>query len=46
MAENAKEIHLRESLSSDVMERDLTSDDLKPFLLDQAPSSPVPSSLA
>lgn len=31
-----------ESLSSDVTAPDLTRDDLKPFLLNQAPNSPVP----
>ena len=44
MAENGKEIHPKESLSSDVMAPNLTRDDLKPFLLNQASDSTVPSS--
>lgn len=45
MTENAKEIQLRESLSSDMMEPVPTRENLKPFLLNQVPNSPVPTSV-
>lgn len=41
MTENAKGIQLGDSLSSGVMEPDLTREDLKSFLLKQAPNSLV-----
>lgn len=36
MIENAKEVQLRKSLFSDMMESDLKREDLKAFILNQA----------
>lgn len=42
--QKSKEVQLREPLFSDVMESDPKREDLKPFILNQAPKLPVPMS--